>query len=241
LKRKSEYLGRFLKKPNLKLGALFSGGKDSVFSAYTMMKQNYEITCLITMKSKNPDSYMFHTPNIHLVDLQAEAMDIPLATGYTEGEKEKELEDLEKTIKKAKEKFKIEGIVTGALFSDYQRKRIERICDKLNLKIFSPLWHMNQEKEMRLVIKEFEIIMSSVAAEGLDKTWLGRKITEEDVDKLVKLNKKIGLNIAGEGGEFETLVVEGPCFKKKLIIEKGEVVMESENTGVYKIEKVKLF
>jgi asparagine synthase (glutamine-hydrolysing) len=94
---------------------------------------------------------------------------------------------------------------------------------------------------MRLVIKEFEIIMSSVAAEGLDKTWLGRKITEEDVDKLVKLNKKIGLNIAGEGGEFETLVVEGPCFKKKLIIEKGEVVMESENTGVYKIEKVKLF
>ncbi len=232
-RKKSEYLESFYNIPNLRLGVLFSSGKDSTYATYVMKKQNYEIGCLITMKSENPDSYMFHTPTVDIAEKQAEAMNIPIIIGCTEGEKEEELKDLEELMRKAKEKHKIQGVVTGAIFSDYQRSRIERICEKLGLKIFSPLWHINQEDEMREIINSgFEIVMTAVAAEGLDKKWLMRSLTKEDVDELVELNKKYKINIAGEGGEFETLVLDGPMFRKRIIINDYEILKEGTSARV---------
>jgi diphthine-ammonia ligase len=241
LKYKSDYLRSFYPKHNLKLGVLFSSGKDSVLAAYVMKKQNYAIECLITLKSKNPSSYMFHTPNIDLVDLQAQSMGLPLLKFETEGVKEKELDDLKEAIVLAKEKYNLDGIVTGALYSNYQRDRIEKICDELGLKIFSPLWHIDQELEMRQLIDlGFEVILSSVAADGLDKSFLGRQLTHEDVDYLVDLNKKNGINIAGEGGEFESLVLGGPLFNNSITIIDSDIEMENEYTGFFKIKKAKL-
>ncbi len=239
--KKSEYLRRFKKDDNLRLGGLFSSGKDSTYAIYVMKKMNYDIKCLITIKSKNPHSYMFHTPNIDLVDLQSEALDIPLIKFETEGKKEEELKDLRKAIEQAKSKFSLDGIITGALFSTYQRNRIERICDNLGLKVFSPLWHKDQEEEMREIVKEkFEIIFSSIAAYGLDKTWLNKIITDKEIDELIKKKDKIGVNIAGEGGEFESLVLDCPLFKKKIKIIKSKIIMEDENTGNLIVEKAKL-
>ena len=238
---KSEYLGRFYRKKNVKLGVLFSSGKDSAYAAYVMGRQNYEIACLILIKSRNPASYMFHTPAVDIAKLQAEAMNIPIIEQHTKGQKEAELKDLEKAIIRAKDGYKIEGIVTGALFSDYQRQRIERICDHLGLKVFSPLWHKDQEKYMKeLLDNGFRFIMTSVAAEGLDKSWLGRVITKKDVGRLAELNKKLGINVAGEGGEFETLVVDSPMFRKRIKIEKFEVKEDSDNSAVIDIKKAAL-
>ncbi len=240
-KYKSEYLRQFYPKHNLKLGVLFSSGKDSNYALYVMQRQNYKISCLITLKSKNPASYMFHTPNIDLVKLQAEALGIPLIEQETVGEKEKELEDLKRAIVEAKKTYKIEGIVTGALYSNYQRERIEKICDEVGLKIFSPLWHINQETELREILDSgFKFILSSIAAEGLDKSWLGREITAKDVDKLAMLNKKSGLNVAGEGGEYESLVVDGPIYDKKIEITDSEINEESKNTAFFVVKKAKL-
>ena len=240
-KHKSEYLKSLYQKPNLKLAVLFSSGKDSCYALETMKKQNYEITCLVTLKSKNPDSYMFHTPNVDLVNLQAKAMDIPLLTQTTVGEKEKELKDLEEVLKKVKLKFKIGGVVTGALYSRYQRDRVEKICDKLGLKTFSPLWHMDQEKLLKELIKNnFKVIISSIAADGLDESWLGKEINESLIEKLNKLNKKNNLSMAGEGGEYESLVLNGPIFKKKIEITKSKIIMETENTGRFVVLKAKL-
>lgn len=222
----------------VKLGALISSGKDSVYAMYLMQKKGYEISCIITLRSKNPDSYMFHTPTIDLVKLQAEAMGIPLIERDTKGEKEKELKDLKKILEKAKKKYKIEGITTGALFSNYQKERIEKVADSLKLKVFSPLWHMDQEKEMRQIIKDkFKFIMTKIAAEGLDKKWLGKEITNKDVDKLTKIS---GINIAGEGGEFESLVIDGPIFKKSLKIIESFIKEESRITAELIIKKAKL-
>jgi len=238
---RSEYLKQFYNKPNLKLGVLFSSGKDSCYAAQIMQRQNYELSCLITIKSKNKDSFMFHTPNIDITDLQAKAMQIPLITQTTSGKKEDELKDLEKALIKAKQKYKIDAIVSGAIFSNYQRERIEKIADKLQLKIFSPLWHKPQEQLMKELLKNnYEIIISSIAADGLDKSWLGKKIDEKTLEKLKKINEKIGLNIAGEGGEFESLVLNCPLFKKRIKIEEAEIQMENQYTGKYIIKKAKL-
>lgn len=231
-KTKTDYLKQFYGQPNLKLGVLFSSGKDSNYAMHVMQQQNYSIECLITIKSKNPDSYMFHTPNIDLARLQAEAMELPLIEELTMGEKEKELDDMKNAIIRAKNEFGIEGVITGALYSNYQRERIERVCDELGLKVFSPLWHIDQEKEMRQLLDlGFEFIFSSIAAYGLNKSWVGRIIEEKDIDKLVKLNEKIGLNVAGEGGEFESFVTDGPMYKKKIEIHNFEVFELDEYTA----------
>ena len=233
---KSRYLYQFFN-----LGILFSSGKDSCYATHLMKKENYTIKCLITIKSKNPDSYMYHTPNIDLTKIQAKAMALPIILQETTGKKEVELKELEVVLKKAKEKYNLQGIVTGALFSDYQRERIEKIADKLSLKVFSPLWHRDQETEMReLVENKFKFIFTSIAADGLDKKWLNKVITNEDIDKLVILNKKIGLNIAGEGGEFESLVLDCPLFNKKLEILETETIEEDKNTAKIIIKKAKL-
>ena len=222
-KSKSEYLRTFYPSHNVKLGVLFSGGKDSCSAAWIMQQQNYELGCLITLRSKEKDSYMFQEFE-PLVKLQAEAMGLPLLIQDTEGEKEEELADLEKAMKKAKKEYSIQGIVTGALFSTYQRDRIEKICDKLGLKIFSPLWHKSQEQHLREVVRNgFEAIIVKIAAEGLDKKWLGKVIDNKVLHDLLKLNEKVGLNIAGEGGEYESFVLDGPLFKKKIAIEDYEI------------------
>ena len=225
----------------MKLGVLFSGGKDSTYAAYLARKEGYELGCLISVKSKNPDSYMFHTPNIDLVKYQAEAMNLPLIVKESEGEKEVELEDLEDVIKIAKDKYKIEGLISGALYSSYQKDRIEKIADKLSLKCISPLWHKNQEKYMKeLIGNKFEIIFSSIAADGLDKSWLGKTITLEDIDKLIKISKKVGLNVAGEAGEFESLVLNCPLFDKRLEILGSEIIEEKKNVAKLIVKGVRL-
>jgi diphthine-ammonia ligase len=240
-KTRSAYLKTFYSIPNVKLGVLFSSGKDSTYSAYIMKRQNYELTCLVTIKSKNLDSYMFHTPAVDLAALQAEAMNVPIIIKETEGEKEKELLDLEKALQEAKDKHKIEGVVTGAVFSTYQRDRVERICDKLGLKIFSPLWHKPQEQLMgELLSNNFEIIFTGIAGEGLNKNWLNRAITQKDLDELKEINRKIGTNVAGEGGEFESLVLNCPLFKKKLLIEETEILEDNECTARLLIKKATL-
>jgi diphthine-ammonia ligase len=216
---KSQYLNTFFPPQNQRLAILFSGGKDSIFAMHTMQKQNYPICCLLTMQSQNDASYMFHTPAIEMTTLASQSLQIPQIVQQTKGEKEHELDDLRTLIAKGVEDYQIDGIVTGALYSVYQRERVEKIADELGLKVFSPLWHINQEKELRAILDAgFEVILTGVAAFGLDETWLNRKLTHADVDKLVLLEKKYKLNVAGEGGEFESLVVFGPGFNKRLKI-----------------------
>jgi diphthine-ammonia ligase len=238
---RAEYLRQFLPKPPLRLGVLFSTGKDSSFALHVMRKRNYDIVCLITLQSENLDSYMFHTPAVELAHLQAEALGIPIVVGQTKGRKEEELEDLARILKQAQKNHQIDGVITGALYSNYQRQRIEKICDSIGLKCYSPLWHINQEQEMRQLLREgFKVVLTSYAAYGFDKSWLGRPLTEKDVDRLVELNRKIGINIAGEGGEFESFVTWMPGFAKRIILQGISVEKTGEWSGRLRIKSAVL-
>ncbi|MBN2457738.1 diphthine--ammonia ligase [Candidatus Woesearchaeota archaeon] len=238
---KSEYIKSFYPRQKLRLGALVSSGKDSIYAIYAMMQQNYPVCCMISMKSDNPDSYMFHTPTIELASLQSKAIGIPLITGRTDGKKESELECLKKTIAKAKEKYRLDGIITGALYSNYQRERIEIICKSLSLKAFSPLWHSNQEFLLReMLAKGFRFIMTKVACDGLDTSWLGKEITEKEINSLAALEKKIRINVAGEGGEYESLMIDGPIFKQKITVTGCQTTEGDAGSATLSIKKAML-
>lgn len=224
----------------MKLATLISGGKDSLFALYKESKK-HEIKCLINLKSKNPDSWTFHTINVHTTELQAKAMDLPLISFETEGIKEKEIDDLKKAIKIAKEKYNIKGIVSGAIKSNYQKQRIDKVCKELKLKSINPLWHIDEEKYLKGLIKnKFKVIIASIAADGLNKSFLGKEVDNELINRLKSINKKNKMHISGEGGEFETLVLDCPLFKKRLKIKKAEIEMENECTGKYLIKDVGL-
>lgn len=237
---KATYLASLTDVRPLRVGVLFSSGKDSTYALHVQKRLNYDVACLITIRSENQDSFMFHTPSIEYVEYQAKALNVPVVFQETKGIEEEELEDLREALRDAKEKYDVEGIVTGALYSNYQRSRVERLCDELNLKVFSPLWHVDQETEMRSLVRGgFTFILTKVAAAGLDRSWLGRVMTEEDVDRLVRLNEELGMNVAGEGGEFESFVLDAPLFSHKLEIVKSHVV-EDEDTAVFVIDELRM-
>lgn len=221
----------------MKLGVLFSGGKDSSLAMWKAM-QEHTIVCLISLVSSNPESYMFHVPNISLVDLQAEAIGLPLIKANTEGEKEKELIDLKKAIFEAKEKYSIEGLVTGAVKSEYQRSRIAKICSDLGLECINPLWQKDQI-ELLNELKEFDVVISGVFADKLGKEFLGKRIDDEIIGMLRNLQEEIKLNPAGEGGEIETTVLDAPFFRKKIKILDSEIDFK-DNCGTFVIKKAEL-
>lgn len=221
----------------MKLASLFSGGKDSVYATYLAKKQGHEIVCLITILSKNKESYMFHTPSINKTKYQAKAMNIPLIIKETQGKKEEELKDLENAIKKAIKKHNIQGIITGALHSEYQASRIQNICDKLKIKCLNPLWHKQEIPYLNELLKEnFKIIIIGVFAYPLNQSWLGRTINKKFIEEVKTLNEKYKIHPAGEGGEFETFVLNCPLFKKALKIKSYKDLKEGEHSWRREVE-----
>jgi ABC transporter with metal-binding/Fe-S-binding domain ATP-binding protein len=224
----------------MRLAALISGGKDSLYAAYLAKKDGHELVSLITFVSENPDSYMFHTPNIHLTELIAEAMSLPLIKVRTKGEKEKEVEDIKAVLQSLG--AKIDGVVCGAIASTYQMKRIENVAADLGLACVAPLWRRGQEEVLKEeVAAGFEMIFSHVAAEGLDASWLGKKIDSSSLDSLLSVQKRFRISPVGEGGEFETLVLDCPLYKKRLVIEEAEKVWDAKTrSGTYVVKKAGL-
>ena len=165
----------------------------------------------------------------------AEALDIPIISAVTEGVKEEELEDLKREFENLKS-LGVEAIYTGALYSVYQKSRIEKLGEEVGLEIISPYWHVDELEYMREIVSlGFKVIISGVAAWGLDESWLGRVIDDDAIDELVGLSEKYYVNIAFEGGEAETLAIDGPIFKKRLKILKDRKEWHLDS-GVYIIE-----
>ena len=201
----------------MKVGVLFSGGKDSTYAAYLARKRGDELVCLITLSPMRSDSYMFHYPNIKWTGMQAEAMRLPQIALETKGVKEEELVDLRKAIETAKRGCSIEGVYTGALASVYQKSRVEKICDELSVKAISPLWQIDPITHLtNIVANGFEVIVTGVAALGLDESWLGRALDKDAIRDLAKLHAKYGVNPGLEGGEGETFVLDCPLFDRRI-------------------------
>ena len=220
----------------MRVAALVSGGKDSILALYRAQKMGHTVEVLATMISSRDDSYMFHFPNIHLMDHISCALEIPLVKAQTSGIKEKELEDLKKLISS----LDVDGVVSGAIQSSYQKRRIGKICDELRLESITPLWNNDPLKIMNELIElKFKVIIVGIYTYGLDRSWLGKEINIETLHKLMELNKKYQISLVGEGGEYESLVLNGPIFKKRLEIIKAITNYENYR-GVFFIKEARL-
>ncbi|MCL2142265.1 MAG: diphthine--ammonia ligase, partial [Methanimicrococcus sp.] len=191
----------------MKIAALVSGGKDSVFAVQKMIKAGHEIVCLVCLVPENNESYMYHCVNTNLVQEISKACSIPLFYQSTSGVKEEELFEMEFILSRLVLEQGIVGVCSGAIESEYQKSRIDKVCSALNLQSFSPLWKADPKQLLLEMIQSgMDIRFAAVAADGLDESWLGRRLDMEALEDLKKLNQTKHVHIAGEGGEFETAV-----------------------------------
>ena len=220
----------------MKIGALYSGGKDSTYAVYLLQQQGWVITSLLTVIPKASDSYMFHYPNVRWTKLQAEAMGLPIKYRESEGLKEQELRDVEELMRREQ----CEGFVCGAIASDYQWSRLNEICDRLGKPLHSPLWRKDQSLLLRdMVDAGFRFMIAGVYAEGFDESWLGKVIDENSIRELERLRDKHRISVSGEGGEIETFVLDGPNFSKAIHVVEAEANW-SRHAGNYTIRKAEL-
>ena len=212
----------------MKLGSLFSGGKDSTFAIYLAQKQGHEVVCLLSIFTKSEESHLLHYPNLQWTKLQSESMNIPQLTLNSESdETDDELSALEKLLQNAKDQFHIEGLVHGGIKSQFQKEKFESLCSKLDLVAITPLWNTEPEQYMNdLLDSNFIFIMITVSSDGLDDTWLGKEITKSDIDTLKQLSEKFGFNLNFEGGEAETFVVDCPLFSNSIKINKTKKIWD---------------
>lgn len=206
----------------MRVASLISGGKDSMLALHKASEE-HEISCLVSIFSRNPDSFMFHTANISMTDIIAQCLEKPLFKIWVSGEEEKEVDELSDQLST----LNIDGIVIGGIRSEYQRKRFGRVADELGIEMIAPLWHVNEKEILSEVSQKFNAIIVKISAMGLDESFLGRRIDESLIDNLVELNRRYGLNMAGEGGEFETLVLDAPLYRRAIEITDWETKRDS--------------
>lgn len=221
--------------------SLFSGGKDSSWALYQALKRDAPVERLVTVHPAG-ESFMYHVPATELAELAAESIGIPLVdvrptdfetsaeTDETAGQRgDRELEPLEEAlVELADELGSIGGITAGAVESSYQTDRIGGMCDRLGAELFAPLWQEDPRELIDSMLEAgFEIMVVRVAADGLDESWLGRTLDYDAVAELERLNDEYGVHILGEGGEFETIVTNGPHMDRPI-----ELDGEAEFDGV---------
>ncbi len=220
----------------VRVACLFSGGKDSTYAAYVAMQRGWEIDRLMTIRPVNPESMMFHVPNLAVTSLQAEAMAVPLVEEIAKPGEDGELDALRRAFRRAP----VDGVVVGAIASDYQHSRVNRIAHEAGLRVFAPLWRQDPTALVHdYLAAGLRIVFSSVSADGFNATWLGRPWDAETVRDLLELHRIRKVHPCGEGGEFETLVLDAPFFRKRVEVLEATPVWRG-TSGVWRVDRAHL-
>ncbi|MDD1694168.1 MAG: diphthine--ammonia ligase [Methanoregula sp.] len=199
--------------------ALTSGGKDSILSCQKAIDSGKDVEYLVTARPKNRDSYMFHSANLEVVPVIAQVSGFQYVEILTEGNKEEELADLEAGLAA----LDIEGVIAGAVASEYQAERVKAITDRLGLELFTPLWHMDTELLLREVALRMDARIIVTAAEGLDASFLGARFDEALIHRLKRVAATRRINLAGEGGEYESITLNAPFYSRPITYTSAQV------------------
>ena len=220
----------------MQVAALYSGGKDSTYAVYVALQRGWEVSRLVSILPEDPASMLYHVPNLHVVPLLAQAMEIPLAQERAGTGEDAELE----ALRRALVPLDVDGVLVGAIASDYQHSRVNAVAHDLGLRVFAPLWRLDQARLLQDYLDAgFEAVFTSVSAAGLGREWLGRRLDRTAADELLELHRRVGLSPCGEGGEFETLVTFSPMFSRRLEIVRGEPRWDG-SAGVLEVRESRL-
>ena len=202
----------------MRLVALYTGGKDSTLALEKALEEGHAVAACLTVVPE-PNSWAFHETCLEVTPLQAEAMGIPHVMVRVGGGKSREVEELGLQLAALRERLGIDGFVSGTIRSSYQKSRLDELASKLGLRHIAPNWGSPPGSAVKEVVRRgYEVLISSVAAEGLGREWIGRRIDEESLEELLALSERRGFDPDGEGGDYETLVLWAPVFRRRIVL-----------------------
>jgi diphthine-ammonia ligase len=216
--------------------SLFSGGKDSSWALYRALEADLDVSHLMTVHPAE-DAYMYHVPATTLAGLAAESIGLPLIEvdaadidtdhrGDAGRQGDREIVPLEEALRSFKAERRLDGIVAGAVESEFQTSRLRDLADRLDAQLYAPLWQADPRSLIGSMLESgLEITIIQVAAGGLGPEWLGRRLDRAAVEELERIGDRHGVHLLGEGGEFETFVTDGPHMDREIRIQ-GEPMWE---------------
>ncbi|GMM30213.1 diphthine--ammonia ligase [Martiniozyma asiatica (nom. inval.)] len=213
----------------MKFVALVSGGKDSCFNVMHSLANGHELVCLANLHppptaNDELDSYMYQTVGHDVLTLYSKCIGKPMYRQVITGKPSNQNLEYKKTLKDETEDLysllstvlehhpDVKGVSVGAILSSYQRTRVEDVCSRLGLTSLAYLWQRDQGELMNEMCNSgMDARIIKVAAIGLNESHLNMSLNEIH-PTLIKLNNMFGVHICGEGGEFETSVLDAPFF-----------------------------
>ena len=236
----------------MKVVALVSGGKDSIYNMMKCLEHGHEIVCLANLypadvEIDDLDSWMYQTVGHEHIQVMAHCLDLPLirqpvrgtstvqTLDYTPTDSD-EVEDLLVLLQCVKRAYpEVAAVATGAILSTYQRLRVEKVCRRLGLLSLAYLWQRDQHELLQeMVDRGVRAMLIKIAAMGLKRRHLGKTL-DEVIDELRAMEC---IHVCGEGGEFESFVIGCPLFKRPMTVLEGHALMSDDNpiapVGVWK-------
>ncbi len=201
----------------------WSGGKDAALS-YHRVKEKFQVTHLLNMVAEDGKVSRSHGIRTGILRMQSEAMGLHIV------QPKSSWETYEEEFKKALAGLKDKGVVAG-IFGDIDleehREWVERVSRESGMEAVLPLWGEKKREDLieELIGAGFETIVVATKKDLLGSEWLGRGIDRDFIRDISEIN---GVDISGEGGEYHTLVVSGPIFKKRIKILKSEKVTRDQ-------------
>ena len=118
------------------------------------------------------------------------------------------------TLRHIKDKFKIDTMVFGDIDLQPHRDWEEKVCSNAGLDAFLPLWQRDRRDLVHEMLNAgIETLIVSCNLQ-MGEEFLGKVLDKTVVTEL----DSIGVDVCGENGEFHTLVVDSPLFKRKIDI-----------------------
>lgn len=214
----------------MRFASLLSGGKDSCLAHHVACQWGWEPVAGIVIRPEDEASHMFHMPNLDLAAAQAQVLGIQLVEVTAPQGEGTELSALDEAFEQARDEFGAETIVSGAVASEYQRVRIERAAHATGLKTHTPIWHKDPVEILgTLIAGSYDVRFTAVAAWGMDETWLGRRLDQQAFDDLLDLQDRYRVHPGGEGGEYETVVLDAPFFDQRIEVTEAEAWYERDH------------
>ncbi|MBI4711807.1 MAG: diphthine--ammonia ligase [Planctomycetes bacterium] len=229
--------------------ASWSGGKDSCQACWKAMQSGLKVSHLVNFISAEYKRVSFHGIKSELIQLQADAIGIPLlqkevhpddyepafkeavlsVIARSEATKQShQVNEIASPVRARNDTGKIKGMVFGDIYLQEHKQWVTRVCQEMGIEAIEPLWGMRTEDILNEFIRSgFEAIVVSVKADaqfgpyGIAKEWIGHKVDEEFIHYL---KTKPYIDLCGESGEYHTFVVNGPLFKKRIGITRKEVI-----------------
>lgn len=205
--------------------ALYSGGKDSYLALAAAERSGRSVDQLVTVDAPAA-SYLYHVPATVATGLAAESMGrdhvaLDLAEAGSTSSEAAAAHEIEPLASWLAERVGTAdapvGLVSGVVASDYQYELLSDLCDRFDLQLYAPLWSRSVESILDAVRQsDLQVDVVGVAAAGLDQSWLGRRLDAAAIAELRSAAADHGIHPAGEGGEFETLVVDAPLFSRPI-------------------------